>query len=64
MVDAKDPEFCERLGHFLKTGGERVCRLGPLRDDLALPNFEDYSFEPQIENIDLILEFLHSRGMA
>lgn len=54
MVDAKKPEFCERLGHFLKTGGERVCRLGPVSDALVLPDFSSCSFERQIEDISLI----------
>lgn len=54
MVDAKDAEFCDRLGHFLKTGGNRVCRLGPVGDCLVLPDFSCYSFERQIEGISLL----------
>lgn len=54
MVDAKEPEFCERLGHFLETGGNRVCRLGPAGDTLITPNFSLYSFERQIEDSSLI----------
>lgn len=54
MVDAMDPEFCERLGQFLKTGGERVCRLGPLDENLYLPDFSCYSFERRFEEISLI----------
>lgn len=54
MVDALDAEFCERLGHFLRTGGSRVCMLGPLGDPLVLPDFSCYSFERRIEGISLI----------
>ena len=54
MVDAKDPEFCEQLGQFLRTGGDRVCRLGPTGEYLFLPDFSCYSFERQIEDISLI----------
>lgn len=54
MVDAKDPEFCDRLRHFLRTGGERVFRLGPAGDTLVLPDFSLCSFERQIEDISLI----------
>lgn len=53
MVDAKDPEFCKQLEKFLKTGGDRVCRLGPVGENLVLPNFSCYSFERQIEDISL-----------
>ncbi len=54
MVDALDAAFCERLGHFVRTGGDRVCRLGPLGDSLVLPDFSCYSFERRIEGISLI----------
>jgi hypothetical protein len=54
MVDDKDPEFCERLDHFLKTGGNRVCRLGPDDDSLVLPDFSCYGFEREIEGISLV----------
>lgn len=54
MVDAKDPQFCEQLGHFLRTGGNRVCRLGPVDDDMVCPDFSCYSFERQIEDISHI----------
>lgn len=54
MVDAKDPKFCERLGHFLKTGGKRVCRLGQVGDSLVLPDFSVYSFERRIEGVSLV----------
>ena len=54
MVDAKDPQFCERLADFLKTGGDRVCRLGPVGENLYLPDFSCYSFEREIENSSLI----------
>ncbi|MEJ2029043.1 MAG: hypothetical protein P8X66_04090, partial [Maritimibacter sp.] len=55
MVDAKDPIFCERLGHFARTGGKKVCRLGPLSDSLYLPDFSCYSFQRKIEGGSLIL---------
>jgi hypothetical protein len=48
MVDAHDPEFCERLGRFLREGGSRVCRLDSLGDSLVLPDFSCYSFERRI----------------
>lgn len=54
MVDALDAQFCERLGHFLRTGGNRVCMLGPSGDHLVLPDFSCYSFERRIEGISLI----------
>lgn len=53
MVDAKNAEFCERLAHFLRTGDDRVCYLGPLGENLVLPDFSCYSFERQIEDISL-----------
>ncbi|PZR00759.1 MAG: hypothetical protein DI533_09585 [Cereibacter sphaeroides] len=53
MVDAKDPEFCERLADFMRTGGDRVCRLGPISDSLVLPDFSCYFFEWRIEGISL-----------
>jgi hypothetical protein len=54
MVDAEDPEFCDRLGNFLRTGGERVCRFGPPDGTVVTPNFSLYSFERQIEDISLV----------
>ncbi|WP_132997222.1 hypothetical protein [Sulfitobacter pontiacus] len=54
MVDAKDPVFCGRLRHYLETGGEKVCKLGPLGENSVLPDFSIYSFERQIEDISLI----------
>jgi hypothetical protein len=54
MVDAKKPEFCERLGHFLRTGGHKVCRLGRAVDHLVLPDFSCYRFERKIEGVSLI----------
>ena len=55
MVDAKDPNFCERLGEFMRTGGERVCYLGPVGDPFTVPDFSCYSFKRKIEGSNLIL---------
>lgn len=49
MEDAKDMEFCRRLGQFLKTGGKKVCRLTPNFDNLVRPDFRCYSFERRIK---------------
>lgn len=51
MRDARDPEFCERLGRFQREGGSRVCKLGQLGDSLVLPDFSCYSFERRIGDV-------------
>lgn len=49
--DAKDPVSCERLGEFLRTGGNRVCRLGPLGDSIFIPDFSCYRFDRQVGDV-------------
>ncbi|WP_417272544.1 hypothetical protein [Celeribacter halophilus] len=51
MVDAMEAEFCERLGHFVRTGGDKVCRLGLPFEALTTPDFRCYSFQREIKNI-------------
>ncbi|KZK98209.1 MULTISPECIES: hypothetical protein [unclassified Pseudovibrio] len=54
MVDAKNPEFCKRLGQFLRMSGSEVCILGPVAGSLSLPDFGCYRFTRQIEDLPLI----------
>lgn len=51
LVDASDPAHCKRLRDFLETGGNKVCRLGPLGESVLTPDFSCYCFERQIGNV-------------
>lgn len=49
MKDAKNADFCERLASFVKNGGDQVCWLSPMGENLVTPDFSSYGFETTID---------------